>query len=75
MFLVRNKCLNYNKYVKLVKINENQFSTRILLKNEITNKNLTSKRLICSTNVIWNTQSTPDDIFQSDYLPGKSYYK
>lgn len=71
MFLVRNKCLNYNKYVKLYKNNENQFFTRTLLKNEITNKNLTLKREICSTNVIWNTQSTPDDIYQSDYLPGK----
>lgn len=75
MFLVRNKCINYNKYVKLAKINKNQFSTRILLKNEITNKNLTSKRAICSTNVIWNTQSIADDIYQSDYLPGKTILK
>lgn len=71
MFLVRNKCLNSNKYVKFIKISKNQFSTKILLKNEFAKKNLTSKREICSTNVIWNTQSTLDDIFQSDYLPGK----
>lgn len=71
MFLVRNKCLNYNKYVKLTKVNKNQFSTKKLLKNEITNKNITSKREICSTNTIWKPQTALDDIFQTDHLPGK----
>lgn len=73
MFLVRNKCLNYNKYVNLRKIKKNQFSANVFTKNEITNKKLTSKREISSTDVIDNTQSTLDDIFQSDYLPGKSF--
>lgn len=66
MFLVRNKCLNYNKYVNSRKI-------KILLKNEITNKNITLKRTICSTNVIWNPERTLNDIYQSDYLAGNYF--